>query len=267
MPDIYPEERAWTRAVLERGYGNIPTALRVVGRPEKFWERRGIYGEKFEDFKFGRAAIATNDQLGDWTATFSGVGASAVITSADVDATFRCNGVMELNTGTLATGLASLHQKLDSTLLGQGTGFRICARLRVLTARTAGEEFTVQFGWHDLINGATNDAVDGVYFEYSALGEFWEAVARSNSAQSSNLTASAVDHNNYQVLEIEVNPAGNHAWFRVNGAQSQLLTTNIPTGAGRQTGIGFRILKTVGISARQVRIDWFVEHYSAAAQR
>jgi hypothetical protein len=52
-----------------------------------------------------------------------------------------------------------------------------------------------------------------------------------------------------------VNAAGTQADFYVGGALLGSHTTNLPTGAGRETGFGFHIIKTAGTTARTLECD------------
>jgi hypothetical protein len=62
-----------------------------------------------------------------------------------------------------------------------------------------------------------------------------------------------VQTTNYERATIIVNPAGNVARFYLNGTQQGSdITTNIPTGAGRQCGPGFMFLKSPGTTDNAV---------------
>jgi hypothetical protein len=96
------------------------------------------------------------------------------------------------------------------------------------------------------------ESVDGVFFRYthSVNGGKWQAVCRSNNVETAEDTGIIViaASQTYK-LEVDVNATGTSAAFRINGTLTNTITTNIPTGAGRETGFGHMVLRSVGTAA------------------
>ena len=61
-------------------------------------------------------------------------------------------------------------------------------------------------------------------------------------------------------VEIEANAAGTSVAYRIDGTLVATNTSNIPTGAGRETGIAVHVLKSAGTNNRPLYAD-FMGHY------
>lgn len=197
---------------------------------------------EFEDFD--QSSITTT-KFGQ---TVSGTG--AVVTVGASDAARR--GLANLQTGTTATGRASLNTGTSYMLLASGEVEFRCS-LRIPTLSVSAQRYNLRIGIMDVTTG---DAVDGAYFVYDdAASANWQTCTAANSVRtlvaSSTVVAIATDY----VLKIIVNAAGNSVGFYINGTLIQTTTTNIP-GGGRNTGIGIKIEKTVGITNAVVEVDW-----------
>lgn len=164
-------------------------------------------------------------------------------------------GVLTLSTSTSATGAVAVASHDTAVLFGaaHGTTFFECV-LRVPTLSTVGEEFDVIVGFAD---NQTGDAVDGVYFHYNrdGIGTTWQAKTAANSVRTTTDTTIAVPANTWQRLRIEVDGAST-ARFYIDGTLRATISTNIPNGAGRQTGIWTLIVKSAGTTARTIDIDY-----------
>lgn len=195
---------------------------------------------------------------GGWTQGSSGTGTSAASSTFGVDSTEKAQGVVALSTGTDAgTGRSSFYQCLNSLLLGQGTAFEYEARVCLSNLSTAAQEFVVHFGFIDNAN-ASSEPADGAYFVYRRAtdGDFWVCCTRSNSTETKTVTATEPSASAFAIFKIVVAGDGASVKFYINGAEVASHSANIPTGAGRYTGIGQRIYKTNGSTARLVYFDW-----------
>lgn len=195
---------------------------------------------------------------GGWTQGSSGTGTSAASSTFGVDSTEKAQGVVALSTGTDAgTGRSSFYQCLNSLLLGQGTAFEYEARVCLSNLSTAAQEFVVHFGFIDNAN-ASSEPADSAAFVYRRTtdGDFWVCCTRSNSAETKTVTATEPSTSAFAVFKIVIPADGGKVTYYIDGVQKAEHSTNVPTGAGRLTGIGQRIYKTAGSTARLAYFDW-----------
>ena len=109
---------------------------------------------------------------------------------------------------------------------------------------------------------------DGVYFLYdegavstgSTAAAYWQTVTCNNSTRTFNtgLTQTTVTAATWVKLRIEVNAAASSVGFYIDDVLVSTHTTNIPTGAGRDTGYGSLLIKSVGTTARTVDCDYML---------
>lgn len=202
-----------------------------------------------------------------WTSGSSGTGTNPTSVATGVDSTERAQGVVKLTTGSTSTGRGSIYQCLDSILLGQGASFEFEARLYLSNLSTDSDEYVVHFGLMDGADGGS-EPVDSVAFAYrgSSDGDFWTLQTRSNDSETKTITATEPSTSAFSVFKIVVAADGSSAEFFIDKVSKGVHTTNIPTGAGRQTGIGLRIAKTVGTSERTILVDWVRIRISGAVR-
>jgi len=159
-----------------------------------------------------------------------------------------------LETGTTTTGRANLGGSNATLLLGTGAAiFETRARFPTLSDDTEDYRFCAGF-----VDAQAADATDGVYFRYNDnvnAGE-WEGVAVSNGVESTLDTNTLVSANTWYKLRVVVNAAGTSAEFFIDGSSVGTIATNIPTGAGRETGYGPTIRKTAGTTERTALLDY-----------
>jgi hypothetical protein len=192
---------------------------------------------------------AFNDMIsltsnGDWTFFTQGTSAGHSVV-APVSGGI---GWVQASTGTTATGRASIWSPSTAVLrLGLGAA-TFGARFRVPTLSTATDTYTLRCGF---IDANTLESVDGVLFRYShgVNGGRFEAVTRSNSTETAVDTGVTVATGTDYVTHIAVNAAGTSAQFIINGTVVATITTNIPTGSGRETGYGIYGQKSVGTAS------------------
>lgn len=191
------------------------------------------------------------EQQSVWAQAVSGT-AAAVGSVGATDAT-SC-GVIQLTTGSTATGRACLRTLQNSAFrlgLGKAT---YTARFRLPILSDATNRFAVRLGFGDTDGG---DMVDGVYFEYDdSASANWRCKTASASTRTTTTTAVAVAVATWYRLEIEVNADGTEVKFYIDGTLVATHTANIPVGSGRDTGVGFWTVKSVGTTARVVQADW-----------
>lgn len=203
----------------------------------------------YEDFVGGILANAH-----PWSSSNTGAGAG--VSSIAVAGTAAHPGICQLAAGTTTTGAAAITTKaVDCILLGGGVATWE-AVVRVPTVSDGTETFSVRTGFLD---GVAGESTDGVFFRYthSVSSGNWQGVCRSNSVESTVDTGSAVVAGTWVRLTAVVNAGGTSVQFYVDGvAAGAAVTSNIPTGTGRETGAGSMILKSAGTTSRSFEIDY-----------
>lgn len=219
-----------------------------------------IEGPPDPDFMTGNYGTA-----GIWNLNTAGAGAAGSSATNGVDTTERCCGVLALATGTTngvqptpAGGYAAIRLAAGGILLGLAEVQTIW-RAAVSALSTVGEEYIVAFGLHDAVATGTRDAVDGVFFFYDRLanGDFWCCRSVSNTGTVvTTVTTVPVVAGVFSVFETWVAADGSRTRFLIDGVQVASHTGGaIPTGAGRQTGLGAMIAKTAGATSRSLYLD------------
>ena len=190
----------------------------------------------------------------------SGTGAAHSVGTGEASAP----GVISSSTGTTATGRAGLSTGATSYRLGQGK----CvfeARAQIPTLSNATDTFTVRLGFLDSVSA---ESTDGVFFRYThgTNSGNWQGVCRSNNVESvTNFTTAPVT-TGWQKLNLNVYADGSRVDFTIGGT-TQAVTTNIPTAAGRETGVGYFILKSVGTTARAINLDYLYQTFNLTTAR
>lgn len=204
-----------------------------------------------------------------WTAGNTGTGSTPAVSTYGVDSTEKAQGVIELPAGTTTTGRSSIFLMNDRLLFGQGTAFEFEARVAIQTASTVAEEYGIHIGFFDNANASAEPA-DCACFRYLRTSNAnWAAQTRSNTTNESLNATSVAPTTQFQTLKIIVNAAGSSVTYYIDGAlvQTHSAAANIPTGAGRWTGVGLRILKSAGSTSRSLYVDWVRLRTTATAAR
>ena len=214
----------------------------------------------FEDF-----LEATGGNFGQWISTIVGAGASV----ADVAATAIRPGILSLQTGTTITGKAAIYAAgysgTASILFGAGQ-YTFETDIYIPVLSTVGEEYIIRIGFGDTTGG---DFVDGAYFEYDRLGSGanWFKCSASNNTRSKVDTTEPVVAGAWIRLKIVVASGGASIQYFIGGSSYGIVTTNIPTGAGRETGLIMMMIKSAGTTSRLMNIDWIWLHFDLTASR
>jgi Protein of unknown function (DUF2793) len=190
---------------------------------------------------------------GVWLFSQSGTGAGVTNGSVLADGGL---GWVQFNLGTTATGRAACHSQLGVMRLGLGAAHYACRVRQLVLSDAVNATYTERFGFLDSV---TAESTDGAFFRYthSVNGGRFQAVTRSNSVETAVDTGTTVAINTTYKLEVIANAAGTSVEFAVNGALVATITTNIPIGAGRETGAGLMLLRSVGtVSTNPVTVDY-----------
>ena len=203
----------------------------------------------------------------NWVTWLSGTGAQSQESTLGINSTDKCIGVFDLQTGTTSTGRCAITIGDDQIIFGFAE-FVTEWRVVVTTLSTAAQEYNVYIGFIDN-NQAIGEPVDGVYFKYDRnTSANWIITTSNNSTRTNTTTSVAVTATTpFQKLKIVVNNTGTSAQFFIDGVSVGTIATNIPTGAGRQTGLGAKIEKQAGTTNRQLNMDYVSLEYTFAVSR
>ena len=203
--------------------------------------QREIY-ERFSEFE--NALNGT-----PFAAVVSGTGAKG---DTAVDGEGNHPGIVQLETGTTNTGRGAFQTALGAIRLGGGAAI-FESVVRIPTLPDGSESFAFRIGFGDSVSG---DMTDGVYIELTQADSDWQCKTSSNSTRTTSDTGQAAQANTWTRLRIEVNAAGSEAKFYIDGTLKATITTNLPTGAGRELGVVASIIKSAGTTNRTAQIDY-----------
>jgi hypothetical protein len=170
-------------------------------------------------------------------------------------------GIISVSTQASATGQAVIRLEPTAVLFGGGAHtFETSVQVPVLSTGT--ERFGVAAGFSDA-NSLT--PTDGAAFLYDEGGvatgtaaAYWQTSTAANGVRTYNtgLTQVTVTAGQWYRLRVEVNAAATAAAFYVDGVLIATHVANIPSGAGRQTGLATGIVKSIGVTARLAYVDY-----------
>lgn len=193
----------------------------------------------------------------------SNTGTSAA-SSLQATAAANRTGVIRSTSGTTATGRADLLCQANNTILvGEGSIVFETA-VNVATLSNGTDRYSLHAGLFDNTTAVTHtDAVQFVYDEGGTVtgcsaSANWQMYTASNSTRTCTATSTAVSAGSWTRLTLVVNAAGTSAEWFVNGTSVGTVSTNIPTGSARVTGMGSMLLKSAGTTARTVDFDYFL---------
>jgi hypothetical protein len=203
----------------------------------------------------------------NWMTFLSGTGAATNNSTFGVDNINKAIGVLTVETGTTNSGRCALTLG-DTQILFGFCSFSCEWRVAVNALATTTQNYNLYVGFFDNSNAA-GDAVDGVYFKFSRTNNInnWVAVTSNNSTRTIVDTGTPIVANTYIKLRIDVNDTGTEAKFYINGVLVSTIATNIPTGAGRYTGLGYKIEKTAGNTNRISYMDYISVGYTYTTAR
>jgi hypothetical protein len=184
----------------------------------------------------------------NWISVSSGTGAAfTVIQPGSLNAL----GVISLDLGTTTTGRSAFTGNGGSapSYLKFGTDrSRFASKASIHTLSNGTETYTSRMGFLDAVG---SEPTDGCFFRYtdSVNSGKWQAVTRSNGVETATDTGVTVVADAWKLFEVDVNAAGTSVVFKIDGSTVATNTTNIPTGAGRETGYGVMAQKSAGTTA------------------
>jgi hypothetical protein len=217
---------------------------------------------EFDDFFGDNSANVGIFRLG-WDKDITGTAAAVNTSSVGDNTTDKALGVITIETGTTTTGNAGIDRSGLGVVFGYSAWFMEW-RVQLNTLSTAAQEYAFRVGFIDNFTGG--DATDGVYFEYARGSSVnWRICTSNNSTQTKTNTSVAVAAGStgaWVKLGIQINAAGTSVNYYINGVNVGNITTNIPTGAARQTLIGAMIAKSAGTTNRIAYLDYYRAKYT-----
>jgi hypothetical protein len=211
----------------------------------------GASGVLFDHFFQAPTTVAGPLGLANST---SGTGSGVTsITSPDA-ATL---GAISLSTGTM-TGRAAMLSHTAAVRPGGGA-LTITWRFQMPTLLDGTETGAIYIGYGDGLGVAPTD---GVYLYWDNTQANFRCKTRSNGVETDTDSTIPPVAATWYVIEIIINALATSVTFNLyNADRSSLLATktnvaNIPTGAGRETGLLANILKSGGTTARTLSLDY-----------
>jgi hypothetical protein len=149
---------------------------------------------------------------------------------------------------------------LPSIILTGGGPIHFETEVAVTTLSNGVDNIVVRAGLLDCATALVLPT-DSVHIEYDLAGNGngnWWLVTTSNGTRTAADTGTAVVANTYQRLEFDINAAATLVNCAIGGvAKAASSSTNIPSGAGRQTGLMLVANKQLGTGALTVRFDYY----------
>lgn len=187
----------------------------------------------------------------------SNSGAGAAVNNATVPDAATI-GVISLSTGTTTTGRSAMLSHTAAVRLGAST-LTLTYRFQFPTLLDGTESGAIYIGLGDNLAAAP---VDGVYLYWDNTQTNFRMKTRANNVETDTDSTIAPAAATWYVIEILINAAATSVIFNLySGDRSSLLATktnsaNIPTGAGRETGLLMSIIKSAGVTARSISLDY-----------
>jgi hypothetical protein len=236
------------------------TALKQDGEPMVI----GGMGEQFMQEDFLAGATAGNTGISPVTAN----NGTVTVTTADADAP----GIIRLTTVTSSNAQAAVRLGVSTLLLGGGV-LTYSWRVRVSALSITADEYSLRAGLGD---STTGEPTDGVYFCYDHLtdGDFWSIKTASNTSVTKKVMdgtsgnpTQAVLANTWYRLTATVNAAASSVSYWINGTLMGTITTNIPSGAGRQTAPFFAVVRSAGSTSLTHDADYYWQYMKLTTAR
>lgn len=262
----YHPGSVWYRPdTLERWICSDATTNAAVWNPD--WGQINGPRKRFYSFTDCTSFVLGTSVFGDWAIGTSGSGSGAI---ADVSiGAFNAVGIVSFPLGTVAGARAFIGPNNGSVVgvkLGSGRA-RFQSRLAVHQLSNGTDTYVARSGFIDAMTG---ESTDGCFFRYTdgVNAGKWQAVCRSNGTETTVDTGVTPVADTFQRFLVDVNAAGASTTFYIDGALVATITTNIPTGAGRETGYGVELNRTLGTAAANgVYVDFCEVDYTFTAAR
>lgn len=197
--------------------------------------------------------------VGPFTSTVSGTGASSQASTYLVNTTERPCGVVQADTGTTATGRATIGNAGTGDIVPTLGPALSVVRLAAEAVPSGTETFQLFSGFADSAGGTGTDVV-AWNLRWNGTAAEWSQDRISNTTATRSTTGSPTPDTNYIWLVVFVNANWTRADFiystdSVAFTRADSPTTGFP-GSGRPTAwVAASIIKSVGTTQRNVSID------------
>jgi hypothetical protein len=213
----------------------------------------------FNDFT-GLVSTATNDGM-----ICADGNVSSTLTPPNSD--LNKQGWANVNSTNNASGYGNIYIGNSGTaILSIGGGaWTYEALIYIPNLSTSSERFSALSGFSNGVSNG-NNATNTIAFLYDEGGiaftgaagasANWKTVTTSGGTRTITDSAIAVITSDYVKLKIIVNTGGTSVSFYINGTLVATHTTNIPTGTSNRMNIRNYIQKSIGITQRQLVLDY-----------
>lgn len=191
-------------------------------------------------------------QAAPWYAVTSGTGAAIGVPNGSLLGTTDF-GLISVATGTTTTGYAQTSGSRNMFPLG-ATLIEFNTKMYLSALSDGTDTYTVYFGFNDTITGTLGEDAVGIRYTHTENAGNWTGYTRNNSVESTCDIGSAATAGAWWTFEIDVTASA--ATFS-DGTNSCQITTNIPTGTSRASGIvAMGMTKSAGTTSRTAYVDY-----------
>jgi hypothetical protein len=196
---------------------------------------------------------------GGLTSTVSGTGASNQVSTYLVGTTERPVGVGQIDTGTTATGRATLGNAGSGDIVPTLGAALSVVRLAAEAANSGTETWQLISGFADSAGGTFTDGV-AWNLRWNGSAAEWSQDRLANSAATRSVTGSPTPDTNYIWLVVFINPAWTRADFiystdSISFTKADSPTTGIPGNTRFTSWVAASMIKSVGTTQRNCSID------------
>jgi hypothetical protein len=196
---------------------------------------------------------------GPFTSTVNGTGASAQASTYGVNTTERAMGATQLDTGTTATGRATLGSAGAAGFVSTLGPALSMVRLAAEALPDGSQTFVLYTGFADSAGGTLTD---GICWElrWNGSAAEWAQTRAAAATPTRDTGGSPTPDKNYHCLGVFINENGTRADYLYSGdAQSFTVvgsrTTGLPSSTQYPAWVAASIIKSVGNTQRNVSID------------
>jgi hypothetical protein len=204
--------------------------------------------------------------LGGLTSTITGTGASAQAGSYGLVTGESVFGIVQVDTGTTATGRSFLTSSNNTQLFKNSTtSMRLRVRYALEALSTGVETFFQKIGFG--VGFAAGDPANGLYFQYNEAqnGGRYELISRVSSVTTQQVDTGITADLDYHVFDIRWYMDGSARGY-IDGVLVGTITAGNPPNSV-SIGFGFGIEKTLGAGQRNANADWYaIEIFRDAAR-
>ena len=205
---------------------------------------------------------------GGLTSTVLGTGASTQAGTYGLSTAEQCRGVSQSDTGTTATGRVALNTAATNSMFFHTTDtYRLAFRMAPEALSSPTETFTL---WMGFSNGhqasGTGSHFIGFRYTDAVNGGKWQTVCRLNSIDQDVSDSGVLVGIDYQVLEIRTNGVTS-VEFYIDGTLVKTFNWTVSPTSADLMGWGMKMEKSVGLTQRNVSVDWYSFDYIRSAAR